>query len=160
MRIGGIDQWVSVTGEDRSNPIILVVHGGPGEAQWPQAAKYKPWEKAFTVAQWDQRGTGHTYGRYKEQTPDVNLEQIVSDGIKVAEYLRRTYGKEKIVVLGHSWGSIYALSSTSSAAGQRWLMRWANGHRTHQLHLVVHCGFERRRRLAFRGALRANPELV
>ena len=109
VRIGGIDQWIGVTGENRGNPIVLVVHGGPGEAQWPQAAQYKPWEKEFTVAQWDQRGTGRTFGRYKTQTPNVNLKQIVSDGMEVAEYLCRTFGKKKIIVLGHSWGSIVAV---------------------------------------------------
>ncbi len=108
--IGGIDQWIGVTGENRSNPIILVVHGGPGEVQWPQAARYKSWEKEFTVAQWDQRGAGRTYGRYKAQTPNVNLKQIVSDGIEVAEYLCRTYGKKKIILLGHSWGTIVAVN--------------------------------------------------
>jgi pimeloyl-ACP methyl ester carboxylesterase len=108
--IGGIEQWIGVTGDDRSNPIILVVHGGPGEAQWPQAARYKPWKKEFTVAQWDQRGAGRTYGRYTTQTPNVNLTQIVSDGIEVAEYLCHTYGKRKIVLLGHSWGSIVAVN--------------------------------------------------
>ena len=102
VRIGGIDQWVGVTGEDRSNPIILVAHGGPGEAQWSQAAQYRPWEKKFTVAQWDQRGAGRTYARNKTETTDVNLERIVSDGIEVAEHLRRTYGKSGIIVLGHS----------------------------------------------------------
>lgn len=110
VKIGGIEQWIGVTGENRSNPIILVVHGGSGEAQWPQAAHYKPWEKQFTVAQWDQRGAGHTYGRYKRQTPNVNLKQIVSDGIEVTEYLCHTYGKNKIIVLGHSWGSIVAIN--------------------------------------------------
>lgn len=110
VQIGSIEQWVGVTGEDRSNPIILVVHGGPGESQWPQATRYKAWEKEFTVAQWDQRGAGHTYGRYKGQAPDVSLEQIVSDGIEVAEYLIQTYGKKKIIVLGHSWGSIVAVN--------------------------------------------------
>jgi hypothetical protein len=50
VRIDGIEQWVVVTGDDRTNSIILVVHGGPGDAQWPQAARYKPWEKEFTVA--------------------------------------------------------------------------------------------------------------
>ena len=108
--IGGIEQWIGVTGDDRSNPIILVVHGGPGEAQWPQAARYKPWERQFTVAQWDQRGAGRTHGRYRTQTPNVNLTQIVSDGIEVAEYLRHTYDKRKIVLLGHSWGSIVAVN--------------------------------------------------
>lgn len=114
VQIGGIAQWVSVAGDDRSNPIILVVHGGPGEAQWPQAARYEPWEKAFTVVQWDQRGAGRTYGRYRAQTPNVNLEQITSDGIELVEYLCRTYGKKKIIVLGHSWGSIVAVNMVKS----------------------------------------------
>lgn len=63
-----MEQWISIRGEDLSNPVLLVVHGGPGEAQWPVADIFKPWEKAFTVVQWDQRGTGHTYGRYGEKT--------------------------------------------------------------------------------------------
>jgi pimeloyl-ACP methyl ester carboxylesterase len=107
--IGGIDQWISIKGEDRRNPVLLVVHGGPGEAQWPMAGRYQPWEKAFTIVQWDQRGAGHTYGRYSSQTPDVTLDRIARDGIELTDYLRRTLGKRKIVVLGHSWGSIVAV---------------------------------------------------
>jgi pimeloyl-ACP methyl ester carboxylesterase len=107
--IGGIDQWISIKGDWRGNPVLLVVHGGPGEPQWPEADKYKLWEKAFTVVQWDQRGAGHTYGRYGAQTPDVTLGRIAKDGIEAAEYLCRTLGKKKIIVLGHSWGSIVAV---------------------------------------------------
>jgi pimeloyl-ACP methyl ester carboxylesterase len=108
--IGGIDQWISIKGEDRSNPVLLVVHGGPGESQWPQADKYLPWEKAFTVVLWDQRGAGHTYGRYGAKTPDFSLDRIAKDGIEVTEYLCHTLGKKKIIVLGHSWGSTVAIS--------------------------------------------------
>jgi len=68
--LGSIDQWISIRGENRANPVVLVVHGGPGEAQWPQAKIYRPWEKIFTVVQWDQRGAGHTFGRYGTNTPD------------------------------------------------------------------------------------------
>lgn len=107
--IGGIDQWISVRGADRDNPVILVVHGGPGEAQWPAAAEYQPWERDFVVVQWDQRGAGRTFGLHGTETPDVNLERITRDGIEVAEYLCRTLDKKKIIVLGHSWGSIVAI---------------------------------------------------
>jgi pimeloyl-ACP methyl ester carboxylesterase len=106
--LGGIDEWISIRGEDRSNPVLLVVHGGPGEAQWPQAEVYKPWETVFTVVQWDQRGAGHTYGRYGEKTPDVTLDRISKDGVELAEYLCRELGKREIIVLGHSWGSLVA----------------------------------------------------
>jgi len=52
-----------------ANPVLLVVHGGPGEAQWPQAEIYRPWEKSFIVVQWDQRGAGHTFGRFAQTRP-------------------------------------------------------------------------------------------
>jgi pimeloyl-ACP methyl ester carboxylesterase len=107
--IGGIEQWMSIRGEEPGNPVLLVVHGGPGEAQWMAADKYEPWEKAFIVVQWDQRGAGHTYGRYRTQTPDVTLDRIATDGIEVADHLCRTLRKKKIIVLGHSWGSIVAV---------------------------------------------------
>jgi pimeloyl-ACP methyl ester carboxylesterase len=106
--VGGIDQWISIRGDDRKNPALLVVHGGPGEAQWPQVEIYRPWEKSFTVVQWDQRGAGHTFGRYGTNTPDVTLDRISKDGVELAEYLCRDLGKKKIIVLGHSWGSIVA----------------------------------------------------
>jgi pimeloyl-ACP methyl ester carboxylesterase len=108
VEIGGIEQWITIRGEDRVNPVLLVVHGGPGEAQWPQAEVYKPWEKSFTVVQWDQRGAGHTFGRYGIKTPDVTLDRISKDGVELAEYLCRALGKREIIVLGHSWGSLVA----------------------------------------------------
>jgi pimeloyl-ACP methyl ester carboxylesterase len=106
--LDGIDQWISIRGDDRANPVLLVVHGGPGEVQWPQAEIYRPWEKSFTVVQWDQRGAGHTFGRYGTKTPDVTLDRISKDGVELAEYLCRDLGKKQIIVLGHSWGSIVA----------------------------------------------------
>jgi pimeloyl-ACP methyl ester carboxylesterase len=107
--LGGIEQWVSITGDDRDNPVLLVVHGGPGDSQWPHADKYVPWEKSFTVVQWDQRGTGRSYGRIGEGTPEVNRERIARDGIELTNYLCRTLGKKKIILLGHSWGSTVAV---------------------------------------------------
>lgn len=107
--LGGIEQWISIRGRRSDNPVILVVHGGPGESQWPLADHYAAWETDFTVVQWDQRGTGHTFGRYGEQTPDVHLDRIVRDGIELSEYLRKRLHKRRIIVLGHSWGSIVAV---------------------------------------------------
>lgn len=107
--LGGIEQWINISGADRANPVLLVVHGGPGEAQWPQAEVFKPWEKDFTVVQWDQRGSGHTFGRYGTHTPDVTLGRISKDGVELAQYLCRELGKKKIIVLGHSWGTFVAI---------------------------------------------------
>lgn len=115
VRIGGIEQWISIAGDNPANPVLLMVHGGPGVPQWPDAAHFKPWEKYFTVVLWDQRGAGHTFGRYGASTPDVTLERIAGDGVELSEYLCRTLGKKKIVLLGHSWGSLVAVHMVQQA---------------------------------------------
>lgn len=48
----------------------------------------------------------------------------------------------------------------ASLSDRKWFMRWADGHRTHHLHLVVHGGPVWHDRLAFRNALRSRPELA
>lgn len=108
--VGGIEQWISIRGEDRNNPVILLVHGGPGDATslygW---ALLRSWFKRFTVVQWDQRGAGKTYGRNGPTTPDVTIARIVQDGIELCDSLSRVLGVDKIIVVGHSFGSIIGL---------------------------------------------------
>src|SRR5664279_1943582 len=58
IRINGIEQWVTIKG-DRTKPVILFLHGGPGSPLSPYAdAIYSKWEKDFILVQWDQRGAG------------------------------------------------------------------------------------------------------
>lgn len=113
--IGGIQQWISIAGDNPANPVLLMVHGGPGIPQWPDAGHFKPWEKYFTVVLWDQRGAGHTFGKYGAGTPDVSLQRIARDGVELSRYLCRTLGKKKIVVLGHSWGTLVAVHMVQQA---------------------------------------------
>lgn len=104
--LGGIEQFISIHGSDRSNPVLLLIHGGPGDVQSSFRAQYQAYERHFVLVQWDQRGAGKTYGRYKDQTPNLTLEQIVADGVDLAEYLRAHLHQKKIWILGHSWGSV------------------------------------------------------
>ena len=55
VRVGGIDQWIQLRGEDRDNPVLLILHGGPGWQRGVHPA-LRPWEQHFTVVQWDHRG--------------------------------------------------------------------------------------------------------
>ena len=105
VQIGGIQQWVTIRGDDRRNPAVLILHGGPGDAYSQLAYFFRDWERAFTVVQWDQRGAGRTYGLYGKATPDMTLDQFVEDGAEVAEYAGRRLNRPKIILLGHSWGS-------------------------------------------------------
>ena len=105
VRIGGIEQWVTIRGDDRRNPVILVLHGGPGDSISQLAYFFRHWEQEFTIVQWDQRGAGHTYGLYGKATPNMTLDQFIEDGAEVADYARRRLGQQQIILIGHSWGS-------------------------------------------------------
>jgi pimeloyl-ACP methyl ester carboxylesterase len=105
--LGGIPHWVQIRGTDRANPVLLCLHGGPGGTWIPVTRLFLPWERHFTVVQWDQRGAGKTL---KASGPAIaatmSVETMTRDGLELAEHLRARLGKEKIILLGHSWGSI------------------------------------------------------
>ncbi|MEN9867366.1 MAG: hypothetical protein RL748_2956 [Pseudomonadota bacterium] len=106
--LGGIEQWVTVQGERCANPVILLLHGGPGNPLSPYADTiYGSWAKSFTLVQWDQRGAGKTWGRNPAPANSaLTLQQMADDGIQLANYLKLRFGKQKIIVMGGSWGSI------------------------------------------------------
>ncbi len=106
VRIGGIDQWIAIQGQDVGKPAILYLHGGPAEAQSPFLKEFIPWERDFIVVNWDQRGSGKTYGRNGPSTPDVTPERMAADAIEVAEHIRRRLGKTKLILIGQSWGAL------------------------------------------------------
>jgi pimeloyl-ACP methyl ester carboxylesterase len=103
--VGGIKQFIVIRGESTENPVLLMLHGGPGSPQTPMNLKYnKELEKHFIVVNWDQRGAG---GSYSKDMPDdsLNIDRMIEDTHEVSQYLISRFGKEKIFILGHSWGS-------------------------------------------------------
>ena len=108
--IGGIDQWISIRGEDKSNPVLLMIHGGPGSSYSIFSPHLRAWEKHFTVVQWDQRGSGKTLARTgRRGSGAISLKQLTSDGVEVAEYLRTRLGKDQIFLLASSMGSTFGM---------------------------------------------------
>ena len=115
VRIGGQDQWITVRGQDRAKPVLLILHGGPGDAESLNVLRFAYLEKDFVVAQWDQPGAGHTFGRAKSRIdPDLTIDKVTSDGTEVADYLRQHLHKPKLVLLGHSWGSVIGVKMTKA----------------------------------------------
>lgn len=112
-RLGGTRQIVNVRGADRANPILVFIHGGPRAVEMPIAWTFqRPWEDYFTVVQYDQRGAGRSYALNDPAkiAPTLTFERYRDDAIELIELLRRKYGKRKVVVLGHSWGSAIGLA--------------------------------------------------
>jgi proline iminopeptidase len=111
--IDGTMQWITVRGRDSHNPILLFIHGGPAAPEMPTSWTFQNgWEDFFTVVQWDQRGAGKTYNANDPSKigPTLTVPQMQQDTDAMVRYLRATYHKDKIFVLGHSWGSFLGLS--------------------------------------------------
>ena len=108
VKIGAIDQWVSVRGRDRRNPVLLHIHGGPGYVDLPTSWWFaRGWEEYFTVVFWDQRAAGKTHrlNAVAAVRPTLTIERMVSDAEEMTAWIRKNLHKDKIFVLGHSWGS-------------------------------------------------------
>jgi pimeloyl-ACP methyl ester carboxylesterase len=105
VKLGGINQYILMRGTDASNPVLLFLHGGPGYAQISYARKYqKQLEEDFVVVNWDQRGSGMSYSR-KISKESMNRQQFIEDTRELIDYLCSTLGKDKVYLVGHSWGS-------------------------------------------------------
>jgi pimeloyl-ACP methyl ester carboxylesterase len=112
--INGLDQWITVRGRDRRNPVLLWLHGGPGVAMSGQAPLFFDWERDFTIVQWDQPGGGATLAKNGiEATGPLTIARFTADAIAVAEWTRNHLGCRKVVVMGVSWGTILGLELAS-----------------------------------------------
>ncbi|MDI9412830.1 MAG: alpha/beta hydrolase [Bacillota bacterium] len=105
VRINGIEQYI-LHGEEKNDlPVLLFLHGGPGSAQSPLAYLLEEtWGKIFSVVHWDQRGAGKTLTRNPDNYPTI--DSMLDDLYQVIQYLKKYYNQEKIILLGHSWGSV------------------------------------------------------
>ncbi|MFI0815269.1 alpha/beta fold hydrolase [Streptomyces sp. NPDC021098] len=110
VRIGGLDQWLSVRGEDRANPVVVELHGGPGSSNSVLATVSRDWERHVTLVRWDMRGTGKTLRRSgADGQGELTFERLVRDAVEVVEHLRVHLGVRRVVLLGCSFGSAIAM---------------------------------------------------
>ena len=104
--LGGVEQWIQIRGTDVTNPVLLVLHGGPGFAMtaWTDLYQRPELERTFTVVNWDQRGAGKSYSPDLTAS-DMTVAKLVADTLQLTELLRHRFGQDKIFLTGHSWGS-------------------------------------------------------
>lgn len=105
--LGGVEQWVLVRG-GADAPILLKVHGGPGQAEMPTIDMNAQLEQHFLVVEWDQRGAGKSAAAVEPRAA-MTLNQIVADTVELTERLIDEFGPREVVLLGHSWGSLVAV---------------------------------------------------
>lgn len=109
--INGIKQYIQIRGDNKDNPVLLVVHGGPGGSLAGLShIMQRTWEQHFTVVNFDQRNTCKTYFANKDKAMEIAKQGTIDDYIKdikgVIEYLHKVINFEKLTLLGFSWGTV------------------------------------------------------
>jgi len=109
VELGGLEQWILVRGNDVDKPVLLFLHGGPGSTQMPYAHFYGyPLEEHFIVVHWDQRGAGKSWNA--SITPSaLTIDRYVEDAHELTLLLCERFDKDKIYVIGKSWGTLLGL---------------------------------------------------
>lgn len=114
VRLGGVDQWLIIRGEDTSKPVLLFLSGGPGASEAARVLRFnQELEKHFVVVIWEQRGCGKSYPS-KNPESDLTVEQYTKDLIELTNYLRERFDEDKIYIVGHSWGTIIGVSAAQA----------------------------------------------
>ena len=109
VKLGGEEQYLEMTGASDQLPVLLFLHGGPG---WPQTPHLRYFNadlsKEMIVVSWDQAGCGLSY--MKNPNPkNLSKESLINDAHELTQYLKKKFNKEKIVLLGFSYGSVIGL---------------------------------------------------
>ncbi|MCJ8008156.1 alpha/beta fold hydrolase [Lederbergia wuyishanensis] len=115
VEINGTKLEVMIRGKDRSNPIIIFVHGGPGCSEIPYVRKYQDLlEENFTIVHYDQRGSGKSY-HFFEDYSDLSTDLHVDDLLELTEHIKELLGQEKVILIGHSFGTYIGMKAASKA---------------------------------------------
>jgi pimeloyl-ACP methyl ester carboxylesterase len=104
--LNGVDQWLLIRGKDTSKSVLLFLHGGPGLSNMPfvKLIQTPALEENYIVIQWDQRGTGKSFSE-ELNNENLKLENFVADINVLTNHLRARFAKDKIFLIGQSWGS-------------------------------------------------------
>ncbi len=100
IKLGGVNQYILIRGDNKNNTVLLFLHGGPAMPAMYLAYKFQGnSEKKFVVVQWDRRGVGKSYSSEIPKA-SLNPEQLISDAKELILYLRKRFSKEKIYLVG------------------------------------------------------------
>ena len=106
--VNGQEQWISIYGENKDNPVMLFLHGGPGDTySYADFHVLRKLAKDYTVVNWDQRNAGKTWV-HNAQDSEITPELMRSDLETLTDQILEYTGKDKLTLLGLSWGTLYA----------------------------------------------------
>lgn len=105
--INGTKQWINIYGQDKDNPVLLYLHGGPGQpTSYEDYPILRKMSDIYTIVNWDQRACGHSWTKEQMGT-QITYEQLFSDGEEMTKFLLDYMDKDKISIMGISWGAAF-----------------------------------------------------
>ena len=109
LQVDDAQLYMAIRGEDEAAPLLIWLHGGPGGAERPLFRQYNaPLEDRFVIVYLDQRGTARSYDR--EADPNqLSIARHLTDLNAVVDHLLAEFGKQSVILVGHSWGSALGL---------------------------------------------------
>ncbi len=115
--LGGYPQKIMLEGQ-RSNPVVLFLHGGPGfpipfcvgsRGLFPEITRQ------LTLVCWDQYGCGANNHPVDDS---FTIESFVDMTVDLIRELRRRFPENRLILFGTSWGSILALKAAEKCGDQ------------------------------------------
>lgn len=96
---------------DETKPVLLFLGGGPGLPEYFLEQEYPTGlEEEFVVCYLEYRGTSLSFNS-KMDAETMTTDRYIEDVVAVSNYLRERFGKEKIYVMGHSFGTYIGLKT-------------------------------------------------
>ncbi|MEH7251609.1 alpha/beta hydrolase, partial [Neobacillus niacini] len=115
VEINGGNHEIMIRGNDKDHPVIIVVHGGPGTPEMSYADQYQDLlETHFTVVHYDQRASGKSY-HFFEDYSNLSTDLLVEDLLAITDYISERFGQEKVILMGHSFGTYIATQAAYKA---------------------------------------------
>jgi len=111
--LGNLKQWIFIRGMDQNNPILIFLHGGPGEPSVGLSSSRRldaELIKHFTVVHWDQRGGGKSYSS-SIPVESMTLDRLVEDCNELIDYLRNRFDTPKVFIVAHSSGTVIGIKT-------------------------------------------------
>ena len=110
IKLGGVSQWILIRGNSTEKPLLLKLHGGPGQAEMATVKFNRLLEQDFVVVEWDQRGAGKSADAIDPESA-MNAAQLVEDTHDLTELLLERFHQRKLILVGSSWGSVIGLET-------------------------------------------------
>lgn len=108
--LGGVAQWILIRGNSIEKPLLLKLHGGPGQAEMATVRFNRLLEKDFIVVEWDQRGAGKS-AKAIDPEHAMNIAQFVEDTHDLTELLLKRFHQKSLILVGSSWGSVIGIET-------------------------------------------------